>query len=150
MSNEYSTTTEWHKKQAVSLFNATWDLIDKKDRTHEDEINMIHMAHASRYHWGQIGGPLEAARGEWQISRVYAILRKGDSALYHGQESLRLCQKNNIGGFDLAFGYEAVARAYRVLDRRECDIYKDHALEAARDVGKKEDREYVLGEIEGI
>jgi hypothetical protein len=150
MTNEFSTATEWHKKQAVKLFNATWDIIDKKDRTHEEEIEMIHMAHASRYHWGQIGGPLEFARGEWQISRVYAILGMGNSALYHGEESLKLCQNNNIGGFDLAFGFEAVARAYGILDRREKDIYKDKALEAAQGVGKREDREYVISEIESI
>ncbi len=150
MSNEYSTMTEWHKKQAIKLFNATWDLIDKDKRTHEDEINMIHMSHASLYHWSQIGGPLEKARGEWQISRVYSLLNMGYPALLHGEESLRLCEENNIGGFDLAFGYEAVSRAYSVLDRREKDIYKDKAIDAARGVGKKKDRDYVMEEIESI
>ena len=39
---------EWHRKTAVKLFNATWDLIDKKDRTIEDNDEMIHSAHSSR------------------------------------------------------------------------------------------------------
>lgn len=43
---------EFHKKMAVELFNATWDLMDKKDRTKEDNDAMIHSAHASRYHCG--------------------------------------------------------------------------------------------------
>ncbi len=150
MSNEYSTATEWHKKQAKSLFNGTWDMIEKKDRSRRDDIEMIHMAHASRYHWGQVGGAVEAARGEWLISRVYAILNMGAPALLHGEESLKLCQENNIGDFDLAFGYEAVARAYSVMDRRECDIYKDKALDAANKIEKKKNREYTLSEINSI
>ena len=150
MEEEKLAVNDWHKKQAISLFNSTWDLIDNKNRTRAQDLEMIHMAHASRYHWGQVGGPLEMARGEWQISRVYAILNKGDSALYHGQESLKLCTENGIGGFDLAFGYEAVARAYKVMDRRESDIYKDYALEAAGKIEEKDDREYTLSEINSI
>ena len=37
------------------------------------------------------------------------------AVLFHGSRSLKLCLDNNLGGFDLAFGYEAVARAYAVL-----------------------------------
>ena len=64
---------KWHKKMAVDCFNLTWDYMDKDDRTAEDDINMINSAHASRYHWTQIGKPLNFQRGEWQIARVYAI-----------------------------------------------------------------------------
>ncbi len=150
MTDKKSNETEWHKNQAVKLYNAAWDLIDKKEKSKQDEINMIHAAHASRYHWGQIGSALKIARGEWLVSRVYALLGKGDSALFHGRESLRLCEENHIKGFDLAFGYEAVARAYKVLGRRESDIYKDHALEAANKIESRKDREYVLEEINSI
>ena len=148
--DEKTALNDWHRKQAIKLFNAAWDLIDKKNRTRSEEMDMIHMAHASRYHWGQAGGALERARGEWQVSRVYSILRMGESALFHARESLKLCEENNIGGFDLAFGYEAVARAYKVLDRRESDIYKDRALDEAQKIEGREDREYVLSEIDGI
>ena len=150
MTDENISLHDWHRNQAIKLFNAAWDLIDKKNRTRADELNMIHMAHASRHHWGQVGGILEAARGEWQISRVYSVLRMGESALFHARESLKLCEENNVGGFDLAFGYEAVARAYKVLDRRESDIYKDRAIDEAQKIKSREDREYVMGEIDGI
>jgi membrane protein required for beta-lactamase induction len=112
---------------------------------------MIHMAHASRYHWGQDGTELHFARGEWQISRVYALVGNGESALYHGEESLRLCTENGIGDFDLAFAYEAVARAYSVLGNEE---KKMKALASAKDaanaIEKDEDKEYVLSEIDNI
>ena len=32
---------EYHEKMAKGAFNKTWDFLDKKDRTAEDELNMI-------------------------------------------------------------------------------------------------------------
>ncbi|MEA2065858.1 MAG: hypothetical protein U9O65_01960, partial [Thermotogota bacterium] len=104
MDSNKLTEREWHEKQAIENFNRTWDLIDKIDRTAEDALQMIHTAHASRFHWGFIGTPLEFARGEWQISRVYSLLNMPESALYHGKHSLKYCTDNDIGGLDLAFG----------------------------------------------
>ncbi|GIO93881.1 hypothetical protein [Paenibacillus lactis] len=57
--SEKLTVLEWHKQQAVTNFNAVWDLIEKADRSWEDDLQMIHMAHASRFHWGEIGTPLQ-------------------------------------------------------------------------------------------
>ncbi len=143
--------SQHHKDEAVKCFNATWDLIDKPDRTNEDNVHMIHMAHASRYHWGQIGTALEFTRGEWQVSRVYALLGMGESALFHAKEALKLCLDNGIGDFDLAFGYEAVARAYSVLGTRDDKArFVDKAREAAKAIAEEGNRQHVESEISTI
>jgi len=59
---------EQRKKFAAGLLNLTWSLLDKKDRTKEEDDKMIHAAHASRFHWGEIGTSANFERGEWQIS----------------------------------------------------------------------------------
>ena len=56
---------ELHKEFAKSAFNHTWDLLDKEDRTEEDNARMVHAAHASRFHRGEVGTPLHWLRGEW-------------------------------------------------------------------------------------
>lgn len=151
MIDDNLTLEQWHRKQAVDNFNATWDMIDKKDRTIEDNRSMITTAHASYFHWKLIGTPLEAARGEWQISRVYSLLEMAESALFHGNNSLKLCTDNDIKDFDLAFGYEAVARGYMVSQEEELMIkYIDLAKEAAKAIEKKEDRDYFLSELNTI
>ena len=143
--------SRYHKEEAVKCFNATWDLIDKSDRTHEDDVNVIHMAHASRYHWGQIGTSLEFTRGEWQISRVYSLLGMGESALFHAKEALKLCLDNCIGDFDLAFGYEAMARAYSVLGNdNDKATFLGKAKEAAKAIAEEDNRKYVESEISAI
>jgi hypothetical protein len=95
----------------IALFNGTWTLLDKPDRTVEESDAMVHMAHASRHHWGQVGGPAELARGEWLISRVYSVLGRVEPAQYHARRCLELCQRHGIGDWDLGFAYEALARA---------------------------------------
>lgn len=151
MDKEMFTQEEWHKRQAVDLFNQTWDLMDKNNRTDEENFLMIHMAHASRYHWTLVGEPLNLARGEWQVSRVYATLGMGEPALLHGHYSLDLCLENNIGDFDLAFGYEAVARASKLIGEEELfEIHFASAEEAAESIEKEEDREYFMKELRSI
>ncbi len=145
------TEEQFHKKMAVDLFNHTWDLMDKPDRTPEDDIEMVHSAHASRWHWGKVGTPLNFQRGEWQVSRVYAILKRAEPALYHAQRCLALTETNDISGFDLGFAHEATARAHAIAGN-DAEAAKGMKLAraAAGQLEKKEDREYFEGELKTI
>ena len=111
------TDSEWNRKMAARLFNSTWVLLEKKARSKEESDTMSHMAHASRYHWGVVGGPKELAIGEWQISRVYAVLGRPEPALYHAQRALEICEANKIGDFPIAYSYEALARAFAIAGK---------------------------------
>jgi hypothetical protein len=142
---------ELHLKFAKECFNDVWNLLDKKERTKNEDAQMVRMAHASRYHWGEIGTPLEFARGDWQISRVYAVLGFGVMAFKYAKTSLEHCENNEIGDFDLAFAYEALARASAVSG----DIDKGRGYlvmtESAKDdIAKKDDRDYFLSELESV
>ena len=61
MTHQEEITDVTHRSLASSLFNHTWTLLDKKNRTPEDDIEMMHCAHASRYHWSIVGTPLNFA-----------------------------------------------------------------------------------------
>jgi hypothetical protein len=146
--NENAADVELHKRFAVSLFNLVWDLLDQEDRTLEQDDRMIHAAHASRHHWGEIGTPLEFERGEWQISRVYAVLNRPQAAIYHAHRCLTLCEANQIADFDLAFAYEALARAYAVAgDAAMSEEYEALAEQAAEQIEDEGNREYFLSEL---
>jgi hypothetical protein len=138
---------------AAQLFNETWRLMDEPNRTREDDDKMIHAAHASRYHWGQVAEatPANFARGEWQISRVYAVLGRPEPAMRHARRVLEICQENGIGNFDLAFAFEALARASAIAgDAAQARHHTDEALSAARDITDDEDRDLVLADLETI
>lgn len=145
------TAQESHRKFAVDCFNLVWSLLDKKERTIKEDDKMVHAAHASRFHWGEIGTAVEFERGEWQISRVYSVLKKSRSALYHAERCLEICKDNNIGDFDIAFAYEAMARAYAVAgEKAECEKYIGLAKEAGERIKSKEDRDYFFSELKTV
>ncbi len=140
-----------HKAMAIDAFNSTWGLMDKEMRTAEENDLMVHTAHASRYHWGKVGTPVEFERGDWQLSRVYSSLSKGGEALHYAKHCLGTCLENEIGDFDLAFAYEAMARAHAVNGNwSEADMYVQKAKVAAESIEKKDDREYFMGELDSI
>ena len=140
-----------HRKFAVDLFNLVWSLLDKKDRSKDDDDRMIHAVHASRFHWGEIGTPLHFERGEWQISRVYSVLKRSEPALYHATRCVEICRENDIGDFDIAFAYEAMATAHAIAgDKTECKKYLQLAKEAGEKIGKKEDKDYFFTELKTV
>lgn len=140
-----------HKKFAVDLFNLTWDYLDNKNRNRDQIDEMIHTAHASRFHWSRVGQPIHWERGEWQISRVYSELNMSESALYHAQRCVDICLDNGIGDFDIAFAYEAMARAH-ALDKNKIQMnkYLELAKKAGESIDKKEDRDYFFSELNSI
>ena len=73
--------TQVHRRLAAELFNRVWSLLEKPDRDQTDDDTMLQAAHASRFHWGEVGEPVNFARGEWQISRVYAVLGRPEPAI---------------------------------------------------------------------
>jgi len=140
-----------HRRFAAQLFNLTWDLMEKQDRTREEDDRMIHAAHASRFHWGEIGTPLELERGEWQIARVYALLGRPEPSLHHARRCLEICQANSIGDFDLAFAFEGLARAHAAAGEfRTAGEYVEKGKLAAGAIAEKEDRDYFLSELASV
>ena len=141
-----------HKKLGINYFNKTWDYIDKKDKTNEDDAMMINYAHASRLHWELSGAiPLNQVRGEWLLSRVYSLLNMGDNALRHAKACYHGTIDNDIGDFDLVFAHECLASAYKILGHTiKMSFHLELGYKAIEQVSKKEDKEYCKSELDNI
>lgn len=133
---------------AKGLFNATWELIEKANRTAEDDEKMILRAYASRYHWGEVGEAVQFARGEWLLSRVHVLAGRAEGARLHGEACLRWCEQGGLGAFDTAFAHEALARAAALAgDEAAMARHVEAGREAADGIEDEGDRAYVLGEL---
>ncbi|MEE2751708.1 MAG: hypothetical protein VX519_09780 [Myxococcota bacterium] len=140
-----------HRRLAVDLFNHVWTLIEAEDRGPREVDEMIHAAHASRYHWGVAGTPLHCARGEWQISRVYAVLGRGEPASWHARRYLEFCESNECSAFDKGFAHESMSRAAAHLGNvDECAEHIRKARLISSDIDNEEDRNYLLSELATI
>jgi len=136
-----------HRRAAVSTFNAVWELLGKPERTHEETEQMISLAHASRYHWSQVGDEQNFAVGEWMLSRIYAVLGQEVPAVHHGRRGLEICDRVDIGVFYRAYAHEALARAHAL---RDPDKARRHLLEArklAETIPEAENRKAILDDL---
>ena len=107
-------TPEEERHLGVDLFNNAWTLMEKDDRTAEQDDELIHTAHASAYHWLQVGTPANRARERVAVSRIYTVLGRAEPALHHARRCLEICEANPeaLEDWDLPFAHEALARAH--------------------------------------
>jgi hypothetical protein len=135
----------------VDLYNETWRLLDSR----EDDDELLHQAHASAYHWLKAPEcePRNRARSEWLCSRVYAVLGRAEPAMHHAQRCLQLCEQHpdNVEDWDLAFAFEALARAYRIVGNEdEARRYEQLGREQAEVIADPEDRESLLRDLSSL
>jgi DNA-binding transcriptional MerR regulator len=139
------------RKTAADLFNYTWTLLEKPDRTERETDLMIHAAHASRFMWEEIGEPVNHARGEWQIARVYAVADRPEPALHHARRCLAIVEEHGVGDFELACAYEALARAHATAGEREAAArYEALGREAAARIADADDRDLVVSDLDAL
>jgi DNA-binding transcriptional MerR regulator len=151
-----ATTTEDLDPQTVrslasSLFNRVWELLEKSDRSGDDDQEMVNAAHASRYHWTGIGGAKEKAIGDWQISRVYSVLGRGEPAVHHARLCLGWATQVEGEEWLLASAYEGLARAYAVAgDTHAAVEWKAKAVARLAEVSDADDREIVQNDVDTL
>lgn len=139
-----------HRTLGIGLFNRAWQLMDT-DRTPDRDDELLATVHASAYHWLQVGSAENRARSQWQISRAYTVLGRGEPALHHAGRCLAICQEHGIGDWDLAYAYEALARAAEVAgDSRAAAVHLAQARAAGEDIADPEDREHFADDLATI
>src|SRR3989304_223135 len=107
---------ESHRKFAVDLFNLAWTLMETRRRTREEDLRMIHAAHASRYHWEPVGSPQNLAIGEGHGGRGWPGLLVGGRI--RTRRAARPTAKAMAMGGDRILVVGTQAQADRWRDRR--------------------------------
>jgi hypothetical protein len=73
---------------------------------------------------------------------------RAEPALWHARRCLAICEANGIAGWDIAAGYEALARAHLVAgDLDAVAIWKAKGYEALAPVADLEDREVIESDL---
>ena len=128
----------------VDAFNETWRLMLAR----EDDELMLDCAHASRYHWALAPEckPENRARSAWLLSRAYVVAGRPESALRHAEKCLELCEQNELRDWDLAFAYEALARANLLAGERDAATSYVR-LARGVEIAEEDDREQLAGDL---
>lgn len=140
-----------HKHFSAFCFNTAWGLIEKKDRTSEDDDQMICLAQSSVWHWTQRDDCKDQnlSVGYWQLSRVYALAGKPDDARRYGELSLKYSE--NEEPFYKGYAYEALARAEAVAgNNKDAGEYLQKARKLAEQVTDPEWQKPLIDDLDGI
>ncbi len=142
-----------HRFFSSDGFNKTWDLLDKSDRTPEDDEQMLLRATASLWHWTQRTDATSEnlSVGYWLVSRVHAVAGCAEEAMRYGELSLSQAGKEGVAPYALAYAHEALARAHAAAGRRKQAA--DHLVLARRASDRLTDEEtkrLLLADLETI
>ena len=142
-----------HRYFSTECFNRAWDLIEKEDRTAEEEDEMLNLSVASLWHWTQRPdcSPKERSLGYWQVSRIYAITGRPKNATWYAERCVEATEDAGLPPFYLGYAYEALARAAMAdRDRRAAMEYVARARELADQDKSEEDRQLLLDDLATI
>lgn len=140
-----------HRHFSADCFNNAWGLIDKPDRTPDDDQQMLLVAFASIWHWTQRPDCTDKhlSIGYWQVSRIYSLLNDADNARRYAQ--LCLAKTPTDDPFCLAYAHEALARAEALAGNAEAA--RDQLAEAERyaaSIKSEEDRQLLINDLKTI
>ena len=142
---------DFHRQLATELFNGVWALLEKEERTCAETDRMIHAAHASRFHWEFGGSPVNFALGEWQCSRVHAVVRQPDAALFHALRSQEFAEDFELGPLHLAYAHEALARAFALGKNHSRALeHLEKARRFAEQMAEAEERDLIEKDLVAI
>jgi hypothetical protein len=134
----------------VDLFNRSWRLLELPDRTADQDDELLHVVHASCFHWNEVGGPRQRRIGENQCARVYAALGRAEPALHHASRCLELVRANaeDHEEWELASAFEVLARAHLAVGTRsEAERYAALAREELAAIDDPDEREIIADQL---
>jgi hypothetical protein len=134
--------TAAHKYFSANCFNKAWDLIEKKNRTQDEDRLMVTLNQTSIYHWLQRDDCTSEhlSVGYWQASRIQALLGNATEATRFAE--VCLTYSGELPPFYLGYAHEALARAHKLAGRAvDAQRHLTLAVELAAKIGKQGDRE---------
>jgi hypothetical protein len=142
-----------HKAFSAHCFNKTWDLIDKSERSAEEEEEMLRLSLTSLWHWTQRKDcePTNLSVGYWQVSRVFALMGQADNARRFGRRSLQASAQAEADPFYAGYAHEALARAESVAgNTAEVKQHLEQARSLAQKIKDEESKKLLLKDLATI
>jgi len=142
-----------HQFFAAHCFNAAWDLMEKSNRTAEENEQMLRLSLASHWHWTQRNDYTAKTQSiaYWQTARIYALLSQADNARRYAQLCLKTGHNQDVAPIYLAYAYEALARAEAVAgNKQEMARYLAEARQIANTIAESDSKQQLLDDLATI
>ena len=138
---------------AAVAFNYCWELIEKADRTPDEDDEMLRFAEASFWHWKNFDGHTDEnlSIGYWQLARVYVLANHPDRALRYAERCIEISDTASLEPFYIGYAYEAHARALKAKsDGTGWEEVLAQAYHIAESISDLESRDQLLADLKTI
>jgi hypothetical protein len=145
-----SDPADWHRYFAALCNNRAWELA-VKDRTAEEDAEMLNMAHASAVHWDAVGSELNRMRARTLLAEVHALLGFGQSALALAEEIRAFFLGRETEDWEIAYAHAIHAHAAAAAGEKTAHASSHAAAETAvAAIRDDADRRIVLETFERV
>ncbi len=137
-----------HHQVAARTFNHCWDLLERPDRTRDEDAELLATAFASRYHWSFAGEDEQRIVGDWMISRAAADVGEPHLALTYARRAYDAAQDAEVEDWLLASVAEGLTRAYAASgDAASRDQWRATTEELIAEIKDSECRDLIAGQL---
>jgi hypothetical protein len=144
---------ELHKRHrwfAVECNNRSWTLIERPERTADEDDELLLRAHAAAFHWQAIGTEEQRALADLLLAHTHALIGRPDFASRYAGRAYGFFSAERREPWQRAFAEAAMAHAAAVSGRTlEHAAHYQRAGEIGASLGK-EDREIFLATFRTI
>jgi hypothetical protein len=131
----------WRRRLGSGANNRGWALAEKSSRTPDEDAEMLHAAHASRYLWSKIGTERNFALADLLLGQVHALLGHAKTATEYSNRAFAYFTSHASEPWELAFVH--AVRANAACASSDASLHRDSyakALEIADTLTDPEDR----------
>jgi hypothetical protein len=140
-----------HRKTAAESYNHCWDLLEREDRSQDDDIELLTSAFVSRYFWSLAGGPEQWAVSDWMVSRAAAAIGEGSLSLTFALRANSAVREFDAPDWLVASAAEGLARAYAALGNdQERDEWLRSSANLVEAVADDESRELIASQLASV
>jgi hypothetical protein len=138
------------KKLSVECFNECWEYIEKEDRSHEDNEEMVLLASTSLWGWKKRPDctPENLSTGYWQLARVHCLSGNLAIAEAYGKKNVALSLKHRLPPFYLGYAYEnLVQHAVMTNNLHQAKTYLEQANKQLESIKIESNRELLEADL---
>jgi hypothetical protein len=126
-------------------------LLERDDRSPDDDFELLTLAFASRYHWSIVGGPEQWAVSDWLVSRAAASIGEGSLSLAFAVRANDAVQSFDAPDWLHASTAEGMSRAYAAIGSdQERDEWLNNAERLVEVIADEEDRELIASQLASV
>src|SRR3954451_349068 len=140
-----------HRAFAKAAFNGAWELIDVSERTADQDRQMLTLAFAARWHWGEVGTPENRVVSDWQGAHVASLVGETTLAPSYARSAYDQARAGEMPAWLRASTAEGMARACAAAgDTDAFERFADETRGLLADLDDEEDRELISGQLASI